>query len=285
MMHYNQNELYHHGILGMKWGKQNGPPYPLKPSDHSASEKKAGWQNSLDIIATNTQEIRNNKDGSKTIPKGFKFNRVGGAELDFNKAGGLYVSHDKLSASLYINQLGPNLITKLTKRAGTHVQNISAKENIRMASEDETLRLVLEAVNMDRDFYDTIKNSWLYTYAYDSDNGITDEAFERALKNPSSKEAKKLAYVFISTFGNSEVADSVSKVYDLFRKKGYDAIPDVYDIWTGTSTSAMILINPNKIKMTESHEITKDVMKSGRKYIKDYMKDHKGELKVNEIIK
>ena len=33
--------LEHHGILGQRWGKQNGPPYPLDSGDHSASEKSA----------------------------------------------------------------------------------------------------------------------------------------------------------------------------------------------------------------------------------------------------
>lgn len=40
-------ELYHHGVAGQKWGKRNGPPYPLAASAHSASEKKAGWRKSL----------------------------------------------------------------------------------------------------------------------------------------------------------------------------------------------------------------------------------------------
>lgn len=42
-----RGELYHHGILGQKWGKKNGPPYPLNSGSHSISEKKAGWRKSL----------------------------------------------------------------------------------------------------------------------------------------------------------------------------------------------------------------------------------------------
>lgn len=33
--------LEHHGILGQRWGKLNGPPYPLGSGAHSSSEKKA----------------------------------------------------------------------------------------------------------------------------------------------------------------------------------------------------------------------------------------------------
>lgn len=39
--------LAHHGIKGMRWGVQNGPPYPLGVSDHSMSEVNAGWKSSL----------------------------------------------------------------------------------------------------------------------------------------------------------------------------------------------------------------------------------------------
>lgn len=41
------NEIYHHGIKGQKWGVRNGPPYPLKPSDHSQEERKQNWTRSL----------------------------------------------------------------------------------------------------------------------------------------------------------------------------------------------------------------------------------------------
>ena len=44
---FESNYLAHHGILGMKWGHKNGPPYPLGASDHSTSEKKAGYRKSL----------------------------------------------------------------------------------------------------------------------------------------------------------------------------------------------------------------------------------------------
>lgn len=39
-----QDWIEHHGIAGQKWGQQNGPPYPLGDSDHSAAEKSGKYQ-------------------------------------------------------------------------------------------------------------------------------------------------------------------------------------------------------------------------------------------------
>ena len=48
--------LAHHGILGQKWGKRNGPPYPLAANKHSAAEKKAGYQKSIDKKSNDTKD-------------------------------------------------------------------------------------------------------------------------------------------------------------------------------------------------------------------------------------
>lgn len=56
--------LAHHGIMGQRWGKKNGPPYPLSAGAHSASEKKAGWRKSLAAAGRGTVKV------AKAVGKG-----------------------------------------------------------------------------------------------------------------------------------------------------------------------------------------------------------------------
>lgn len=63
-------ELCHHGILGQRWGKRNGPPYPLDAGDHSASEKKAGWRKSVKSMSDD--ELRQ-KINRKRMENDYKY--------------------------------------------------------------------------------------------------------------------------------------------------------------------------------------------------------------------
>lgn len=75
-MDYN-NYLTHHGIKGQKWGIKNGPPYPLGASDHSASERKAGWRASLSSNLTNKKV--NDNSGFHLTDKQKKYIKIGAA--------------------------------------------------------------------------------------------------------------------------------------------------------------------------------------------------------------
>lgn len=47
---YNPEYLEHHGILGMKWGVENGPPYPLNREKHNKVVKKGQSEKKQNLI-------------------------------------------------------------------------------------------------------------------------------------------------------------------------------------------------------------------------------------------
>lgn len=62
-------ELYHHGIRGQRWGKKNGPPYPLDASDHSKLEKKFLGERGNSTVAESKSEFKRRNRVAKKATK------------------------------------------------------------------------------------------------------------------------------------------------------------------------------------------------------------------------
>lgn len=59
--------IEHHGIQGQSWGHRNGPPYPLNPSDRSASEKRLA--DAKDTYKTAKKQYRKAKKAANKANK------------------------------------------------------------------------------------------------------------------------------------------------------------------------------------------------------------------------
>lgn len=208
------------------------------------------------------------------------FNRVGKSSLDVNKSGGLYVSYGKEDAARYVKSLGPTTIGKLLGTSGEAVQHIKVKKSLKMPSDSETAKETIKLLMKNKDLFDEFDKS-LYSAAVTGELGkrIPEDYLESALRNPLGKECQKLSYGVSSFLGDPNYANESKVVYEHFRKLGYDVLPDTHDRLSGTSETAMIVINTDKVEVTSTTMITKDVMKAGKQYVKSLEK-----LKVSDLI-
>lgn len=149
------NELYHHGILGQKWGNRNGPPYPLGSGEHSKSEVRAGWRASLKKNSASRAEKKEHKervreqmakdtakDLMKSNPSLSEKDAISQAEknnarlktmaavgLTVAAAGGAFIAYK------YINANSDSII-----RAGSEIQRITNRDTL-----GETVNLMYAA--------------------------------------------------------------------------------------------------------------------------------------------
>lgn len=137
MDNLHKNYLEHHGILGMRWGRKMGPPYPLDASDHSAAEKKEGYKKSLgggrneSLYDRKEKKASSSKTESKVVmrrkgsdAKSYeKFNNSKEAKAAKKKA------YDRTLE--YFKEKDPEYLEKITKENGGKTEGLEKFQDFR----------------------------------------------------------------------------------------------------------------------------------------------------------
>ena len=155
------NDIKHHGILGQKWGKRNGPPYPLGGGDYTQSQIKA-----IRKQRTKRNSIYNKKHFDEVL----KSDKTTLTTLSYNKdrtknADMFFAAHTTLDKhqynALFNKKVPQTLYDENGNSIGTgtflkyRIDN-SLKKDIKVASEDSAAKIFMELYKKDRDFYNFV---------------------------------------------------------------------------------------------------------------------------------
>lgn len=165
-----RNYLMHHGVKGQKWGVQNGPPYPLDAGNHSASEKKAGWRDSL-----KSKSKISNKEYSKALDNVFESNGYDRVKFSHETGENCYEKN--------LNNLGATI--QVLTRSKKHSFNVNGKKYVfdrTSLDEAEEMAKAGNAFSSNYKKYETtIKNAIVNDLK--SYGGIPDGVSSKSLKD------------------------------------------------------------------------------------------------------
>lgn len=122
----NDTYLAHHGILGQKWGKKNGPPYPLDFSKLSAEERKQAKEESISKGDVKTANAHNNRSYYSTQELNELLNRFDLETRLQQKVSSL--DRDKIASGLKrIDSLANSIgtVSKLVGNVGGGIESIN----------------------------------------------------------------------------------------------------------------------------------------------------------------
>lgn len=262
--------IAHFGILGQKWGKKNGPPYPLGAGDHSAAEKKAGYTKSKEG-KRNTKLYSDGGSGSSSKRKkdydDLKKKPVNEmTDQEFNKF--LKGIDDKEVREYARNKRNKNKPQKQWNEMSKAEQDRELKKELKAESDYMTKR-ELELEQKGRD--DKIKN--LLNQRYKASNmkmadKRDDETFSYLKSIMSSGDKSRLQNALKNYEEASKAVDRANdsqykKAYSQFEKADKQLDQEIKKIVNGIvgkdlqNTQVKEVANKSPYNNTVSDEITK----------------------------
>jgi hypothetical protein len=261
-----RKELYHHGILGQKWGTKNGPPYPLGGGDYTQSEKKAIY-----VKRKKGNSIYNKKhfdevlESDKTTLSTLSYDKGRTQNTDM-----FYATHTTLDRhqynALFNKKIPQTLYDEDGNSIGTgycmkyRIDN-SLKKDIKVASEDSGAEVFRNLYKKDRDFYNFVTDDERMKSYFVSDKykfkGYREaktvlDKMKDSDYTPSSQDLQKVYRMFNYVIpydgqGDSRKGKDVytqrTKFFNECKKAGYGAVLDTNDaIYGGFKAKSPVIV-------------------------------------------
>ena len=263
-----QNELYHHGIKGMKWGVRR---YQNYDGSLTSAGKKQALRRQKDINKqANKAESRSNLTRERIIPAGTKMYRTS-VNPNERLEGSTYVSYLDVDRNHY----NGGWIRKSGGAKKAYEYEFELKDDLRIPSREEQRKHINEVV---KSYVDQIipKGSWDY-YEMESQykggvKGFTKEIID-GWKDKTPEEA---AYTVCQSLG---LAPNVKKeIISKLKDKGYNAMADEASIggqngWGKEGYDPLIIFDSSSLTNVNKKTI------SSRKETKAHTKDMKWQRK------
>lgn len=244
------DELYHYGIKGMRWGVRR-------------------YQNPDGSLTLKGQR-RYSETHNRTLKSGTEVQNISRRQLDVSnkKSNRIYGSYTDSDKTEYIDTMG-----NFQYDGKGYKNTFVVKKDIKIASEREVVKTISEM------FKENPKEtSKIMARAYNAVNvpfffNKTGKGFEKKLsemvRNPESKKSIKLGRQFIQTVPATNKAKTLADdFYGRMVKKGFDAVLDTNDAYNkfGKTQDPLIIFNMEKLGSVKSVKLTKDDLDAVWKY-------------------
>ncbi len=278
--------LAHHGILGQKWGKRNGPPYPLSGGDYTETEWKA-----LKKARKKKYSRYNKKHYDQVIKEGTEMQTLARDPNRTKDADMFYAAYTKQDKDRYNAIFNHKTMQTLYDENGNELGTgktykwaivNKATQDIKVASQDAGAKAVTKLYANDRDFMNFVRDpNRLESYLqkmYVPDGKKYRDVLERMHNDdytPTDKDLHVLYDMVNCVIPNqtSDVVHQRAKLFKELKQNGYGAVLDINDAINHplASNSPVIVFDPSSyilanVRQTTMSEVYKSKLTTSGRY-------------------